>query len=462
MAKFDVVEFISKLVRFKSISTLPEMRGEVRACAVFLRDFFASKGFDSILHETPLHPVVFASRKCASGNPRVRILCYGHYDVQPVDPLDKWISQPFEPNVRDGKIFARGAADNKGPTACVIAGFLNFIDKNPDAPIDIAFMLEGEEEIGSVHMRDFIERNRDMLSAYDYVVLSDTSSASLDDVIVTVGLRGTGSLEFRFKGPNCDVHSGMYGGIVYNPIQAMAEVCASLHNSDGLVNIQGFYDGILSMSDREKSDTATAPFGEESIKKQLGLDELYRQSDIPPMEAGRAYPTLEFVGIGGGYQGAGSKSVIPSECFCKISCRSAPGQDTRHLLDLVEKAVKERCPKQVKVSCNREKSSCGEAYFVDPRGIKGGSSIKARRLSEAFGALEKCVSKIYGRKPLYLREGASIPLMSDIHRLTGLDCVMLGLFLPQDNIHAPNEGFSIESIKRGCAYYEEFFSTVSR
>lgn len=462
MDEFNTLEFISNLVRFKSISADPSKRQDTRDCAEFLKDSFKKLGFESRLYETKMNPIVFASRNALNSDAKLRVLCYGHYDVQPVDPIEKWVTPPFEPSIRDAKIYARGTADNKGPTACIIGGLMNFLSKNPDAPIDIAFMLEGEEEIGSVNMAEFIENNKELISSYDYLILSDTSSSSVEDIVITIGLRGTASMEVKFKGANTDVHSGMYGGMIYNPIQAMVEVCASLHNKDGFVNIDGFYDGVEPMSDWEKSETAKAPFNEEKIKQHLGISELYKQGDIPVLEAGRALPTLEWTGIGGGYQGEGSKSVIASECFCKICCRSAAGQSSRHLLELVMKAIKERCPKAIQVTFDDFGDSCGDGYFVDPRKSSEFQNEKSKKLTRAFEVMEECVEKVFGKKPLYLREGASIPLIADIRRLTGLDCMMLGLFLPQDNIHAPNESFSLEMIEKAVAYYEQFFSKITK
>ena len=205
--KFDTLKFISDLVKFESVSADSSRACEVRKCAEFLKDAFSGFGFEASLFETPGHPILIAKRDCKSGSPRVRVLCYGHYDVQPVDPVGKWKTPPFEPVVCGGKVWGRGTADNKGPTSCVIGGLVNFLEENPDAPIDVAFMLEGEEEIGSPSMSDFIKEHSDFISGYDFVMLSDTSSASLDQLVVTIGLRGTGSFDAVFKGANSDVHS---------------------------------------------------------------------------------------------------------------------------------------------------------------------------------------------------------------------------------------------------------------
>lgn len=457
--KFDTLKLISDLVKFESISADSSRASEVRKCAEFLKAKFSEFGFETSLFETSGHPILMAKRDCKSGSPKMRVLCYGHYDVQPVDPVDKWETPPFESVVKNGKIWGRGTADNKGPTSCVIGGLMNFLSKNPDAPIDVAFMLEGEEEIGSPSMTDFIKEHSDFISGYDFVMLSDTSSASLDQLVVTIGLRGTGSFDAVFKGANTDVHSGMFGGAIYNPIQAMAEVCASLHTPDGLINIDGFYDGLAKLSDWERAEIKKSPFSEDEIKRHLGLKELYCQPGHTPAEALRVLPTVEFVGIGGGYQGEDSKSVIPSECFCKISCRTVPPQSTREAVEKVKAAMRARTPRQISVEFI-DYDSCGDPYFVDPKARP--TDAKSAALSAAFSKMEDCVEKVFGKKPIFLREGASIPLMSQIKKITGLDCLMLGLFTPQDNLHAPNEGFYIEMVDKAVKYYEMFFEELVR
>ncbi len=451
--KFDTLKFISDLVEFPSVSADSNHAEDVRKCAMFLKDKFEGFGFSVDFHETGLYPILFARRDFKGGKPKVRILCYGHYDVQPADPFEKWNTPPFKAEIKNGKIWGRGTADNKGPFSCIIAGMMNFLFQNPDAPIDIAFMLEGEEEIGSPSMSKFIEDNAKLLSSYDFMMLSDTSSASLSQIVVTIGLRGTGSLDARFKGANTDVHSGMYGGMIYNPLQAMAEVCATLHDRDGFVNIPHFYDGVETLGDWERGEIAKSPFDEEAVKKLLGVEHLYVQKGYTPAEASRVLPTLEFTGMGGGYQGEGSKSVIPSECFCKISCRTASGQKTDAILELVKKAVKERTPDAIKVEFTDYDAS-GDAYFVNPKD-NGNAVVK-----NAFAAMEECVEKEFGSKPIYLREGASIPLISKIKNATGLDCMMVGLFTPEDNLHAPNEGFYLEMVDKASAYYERFFNRI--
>lgn len=457
--KFDTLGLISKLVKFESVSADSSKAGRSRECAEFLSRTLCGLGFDSELLETGGNPVVFARRNCASGAPKARVLCYGHYDVQPADPLGKWNTPPFEPVVRDGKIWGRGTADNKGPFSCLLCGLAGFLSENPGADIDFGIMVEGEEEIGSGGISKLVETRPELFSRYDYVVLSDTSAASENRTIVTIGLRGMGGFEAVFRGPNSDAHSGMFGGAVYNPLRAMFEVCASLHTPDGLVNVPEFYEELPELSAWERGQIAESPFGESEIKSQLGLEFLAAQKGYSVSEAVRALPTLEFSGVGGGYQGEGSKSIIPSECFCKISCRTVAGQDTDRALASVKYAMLDRCPKGVGISF-RDGGPSGNAYFVDPRAEPRGE--RGAKLAGAFAAVEKCAKEVFGNPPLYLREGASIPLISAIKRRTGLDCVMVGLFLPDDNLHAPNEGFSLEMVGKGTAYYKKFFGEISK
>ena len=458
MMKFDAVSFIKELVGIPSISAQSAHSGDVERCARVLSDKFRELGFDSRIEKTPLHPIVFAQRNCAK-KPLFRILCYGHYDVQPVDPLNKWKSDPFSPQVLDGRIYGRGTADNKGPFTCLLAGIADFLEAHPDAPIDFGIMVEGEEEVGSPSMSEFIKSHPDLISSYDFIVLSDTSSPSENQIVVTTGLRGTVSFDAVFKGPKTDVHSGMFGGMVYNPIQAMAEVMASLHSCDGFVNVPHFYDGISEIQDWEREQIKRSPFTAEAVRDLLGLKGLYRQGNVDPIIAGKVLPTLEFTGVGGGYQGEGSKSVIASECFFKVCIRTVPPQQTAKILELVKQAVRERTPEQVDVEFI-EYDSAGDGYFVNPREF--GSDARSRKLEKAFAALEECVESSFGCKPLFLREGASIPLIADIKKYTGLDSIMLGLFGPADNIHAPNESFSISLIEKARNYYKKFFERLCK
>ena len=352
----------------------------------------------------------------------------------------------------------QGRGRQQGPFTCLLAGVADFIEANPDAPIDIGIVVEGEEEIGSPSMAAFIKENAALISGYDFIVLSDTSSPSPQQIVITTGLRGVGTIDAVFRGAKTDVHSGMFGGVIYNPIQAMAEVCASLHNPDGFVNIEHFYDGIALVEDWEKREIEKSPFTDAAIKNLLGVSELYKQGGVPASLAGRVLPTIEFVGIGGGYQGEGSKSVIPAECFCKMSVRTVPPQKTDDILELVKNAIRARTPRQISVEFV-EYGSGGDGYFVNPKAAPDGA--RGAKLAHAFAAVDDCVLEVFGARPLFLREGASIPLIADIKKYTGLDCIMAGLFNPEDNLHAPNESFSLATIDKARKYYRKFFERLA-
>ena len=455
---FDALEFTRELIRIPSVSAAPSHAEDVRQCAQAIHVKLGLVGFDSQIVKTDLHPIVWAKR-AAKTPAKIRILCYGHYDVQPVDPIEKWKTPPFEPQIKNGRLHGRGSADNKGPFMCLFGGLMKFLEANPDAPVDIALMIEGEEEISSPSMAKFIAERRDEISSYDVILLSDTSSPSEDQIVITTGLRGVMAFDVKFTGPNGDLHSGMFGGAVYNPIQAMSEVCASLHGADGRVNIPNFYNDVLPIYEWERAAIAQSPFGEKEMRETLAVDALYSQRGAAPSEALRLLPTLEFTGIGGGYQGEGNKSVISSECFCKISVRLVPNMKGEEIFKLIKRAILERTPAGIKVEVE-EPDAYGDAYCVVPPNREGAPVPYPEKLGKVFGAIEISVTENFGKPPLYLREGGSIPLISMLKKETGLDCVMTGLFLPSDNLHAPNESFSLEMMRKAINCYASLFDKI--
>lgn len=457
---FDALEFTKTLIKIPSISADSSRREDVAKCAAAYVAKLRELGFEAEAVKTELHPIVWATRK-AKVPPKFRVLCYGHYDVQPVDPIEKWRTPPFEPIVKDGRLCGRGSADNKGPFMCLLGGLVKFLEKNPDAPIDFALMIEGEEEISSPSMGAFLRQKAAELAGYDVLLLSDTSSISEDQMVVTTGLRGVFAFDVNFTGPAGDLHSGMFGGAVYNPLQAMSEVCASLHDKEGFVNIEGFYEDVLPLADWERENIKKSNFGDESLCACAGVKKLYAQRGYTASEALRVLPTLEFTGMGGGYQGQGNKSIIPSTCFCKISIRLVPNQNGEKIYKLVKDAIIERTPPAVKVEVS-PLDGVGEAYCVVPPDREGAPKPYPEKLAKVFRAAEQAVEKNFGNKPLYLREGGSIPLISDVKRITGLDSVMLGLFTPSDNLHAPNESFSLKIMERATNSYEQIFESLSK
>jgi acetylornithine deacetylase/succinyl-diaminopimelate desuccinylase-like protein len=401
--------------------------------------------------ETELHPIILAAR---GGDPSwPHVIIYGHYDVQPPDPLDLWESAPFEPEVREGRIYGRGTADNKGPLMTHVAAVAKLLEAEPDLPLRITFMLEGEEEMGSPSFAKFLADHRERLREADLVFLSDTGIPSRDQVVITCGLRGLVLCEVEVTGANSDLHSGLHGGVLRNPIQALSELCASFHDADGRVNIPGFYDDVLDVEDWEKEELGKLGGNAAAYREFLGIPEFYTPKGFDPFESIRFMPTLEFNGIGGGYQGAGSKTVIPSKAFVKISCRLVANQDPKKIRELLYTTIRERMPSDVSYRIIDDHE--GIPYVVVPPDRSNTPPDQSPVLAACFRATDKAVDDVFGKKPLYLREGGSVPIIADIKRELGLDSVLFGLFLPEDNLHAPNESFDLGIMERGMAVSEK-------
>jgi acetylornithine deacetylase/succinyl-diaminopimelate desuccinylase-like protein len=372
---------------------------------------------------------------------------YGHYDVQPADPLALWKTPAFEPTVIGNRIYGRGAADNKGPLMTNIAAVAAVLEENPKLPLRISFLIEGEEEMGSPSFGAFLSTHADRLRDADFVYLSDTALPNENQVVITCGLRGLSLFDVHVTGARVDLHSGLHGGVLLNPIQALAEICATLHTPDGRVNVPGFYDGVLDVEPWERQELAKLKGDGKAYMEFLGIDSFHTPPGFSPFEAIRFQPTLEFNGIGGGYQGEGTKTVIPSKAFVKISCRLVPNQEPDRIKGLVIEAIKSRAPKGVRIEFVDQHK--GDPYIVVPPGRPNTPKDQSPVLAKAFRATDAAVSSVWGRPPLYLREGGSVPIIAAIKRVTGLDSIMLGLFLPEDNLHAPNESFNLDVMKRG-------------
>ncbi|HKB90371.1 MAG TPA: M20/M25/M40 family metallo-hydrolase, partial [Opitutaceae bacterium] len=413
-------------------------------------------GFVVEVCKTDLHPIILAHRGGDASWPHVII--YGHYDVQPADPLNLWKTAAFEPTERDGRLYGRGAADNKGPLMVHITAVGRVLEKNPNLPLQITFMIEGEEEMGSPSFPKFLQQYQDRLKA-DFVFLSDTGIPRPDQVVITCGLRGLMLFDVELTGPKSDLHSGLHGGVLRNPIQALAELCATLHTSDGRVNIPGFYDDVLDVEPWEREELKQLGQSEEAYKEFLGISSFYTPTGYTPFEAVRFLPTLEFNGIGGGYQGEGTKTVIPSKAFAKISCRLVPNQSPDKIRALVYKTLRERCPSGVAIKLIDQ--HFGVPYVVVPPGRSNTPKDQSPVLAKGFKAVHGAVTDIFGKAPLYLREGGSVPIIADIKRVLGLDSVLLGLFLPEDNLHAPNESFHLGVMKKGIEVSERVLAELA-
>lgn len=455
---FDPVEKLKEFIRHASISTDPKSKDGMVGAQAFVSGLLGSMGFDVEVVHTKLHPIVLARR---GGKPEwPHVIIYGHYDVQPADPLNLWKTAPFEPEVRDGRIYGRGSADNKGPLMVHISAVARLLEKEPDLPLRITFMIEGEEEMGSPSFPAFLDLKKDELRKADLVFLSDTQSPTQDQMVVTCGLRGLMLFELEVTTARIDLHSGLHGGVLRNPIQAIAEICASLHTPDGRVNIPGFYDAVLDVEPWEREELARLGTSEEEYRRFLGIPAFHTAAGFNAFEATRFQPTLEFNGITGGYQGEGTKTVIPSKASVKISCRLVPNQKPEQIREIVYKAIEERMPKDVTFRLITQHG--GVPYVVVPPDRSNTPVDQSRRLAAAFRAVDSAVTEVFGKAPLHLREGGSVPIIADIKRVLGLDSVMLGLFLPEDNLHAPNESFNLEVMRRGIDTSERILRQLAR
>jgi acetylornithine deacetylase/succinyl-diaminopimelate desuccinylase-like protein len=453
----DAIRTISDYVRFPSVSTDPAFAEGMAGARDFAVQLLTGAGLAVEVVPTPLHPIVLGRRTGPSSWPHV--VLYGHYDVQPADPLELWTTPPYEAAVRDGRLYGRGAADNKGPHTIGVLGLTKLLQRRPDLPLRVTVLLEGEEEIGSPSFGGFLEKYKAELSEADFVLLSDTGSPNKDQIVVTTGLRGIIGLEVRLTGPRVDLHSGLHGGAVYNPIQALAELCASLHNANGSVNVPGFYDGVSIPSQWERDELKKFPLTEAGYREFLGVEALYSQPGYTPIEATRYGPTLEFNGIGGGYQGEGGKTVIPSKAFAKITCRLVPGQDADDIIRKVSTAIRERVPQGITAEIIIRQGN--NPYHVVPPGKPDTPKDQNPVLARAFKAAQEAVAEAFGKAPLFLSEGGSVPIIGDIKTVTGLDSLMIGLFTPESNLHAPDESIELAIIERGIATYERLFEKIA-
>jgi acetylornithine deacetylase/succinyl-diaminopimelate desuccinylase-like protein len=454
---FDPVEKLKEFIRHQSVSTDSQAAAGMRGAQEFVSGLLASLGFEVEVVKTERHPIVLARRGGEPGWPHVVI--YGHYDVQPADPLNLWKTPAFEPTLVGNRLYGRGAADNKGPLMTNIAAVAQLLEENPRLPLRITFLIEGEEEMGSPSFPKFLDRYADELRSADFVYLSDTALPTPDQVVITCGLRGLALFDVHVTGPKGDLHSGLHGGVLRNPIQALAEILATLHTSDGRVNVPGFYDDVLDVEPWEREELKKLGADEKAYRDFLGIDAFYTPPGFSPFESLRFQPTLEINGIGGGYQGEGSKTVIPSHAFAKISCRLVPNQQPDRIKEKVIAAIRARIPTGVKVDFVDQHQ--GEAYVVVPPGRSNTPPDQAPVLARAFHATDRAVTEIWGRPPLYLREGGSVPIIADIKRAIGLDSVMLGLFLPEDNLHAPNESFNLDVMKKGIETTKRVLAAVA-
>ncbi|MCU0382911.1 MAG: dipeptidase [Cyclobacteriaceae bacterium] len=430
------------LLRIPSISADSKFKADVRKAAEYVKAKLLEAGATKVeLVETKGHPIVFGEKIINPSLPTV--LVYGHYDVQPADPLHLWTSPAFEPVVKDGKIYARGACDDKGQFYMHIKAF-EIMCKQNTLPCNVKFMIEGEEEVGSDNLPIFVKEYKDQLKA-DIILISDTSLISLDHPSITVGLRGLSYLEVEVTGPNRDLHSGVYGGAVANPINLLAQMIASLHDENGKVNIPGFYDAVVNLTDAEREALNKAPFNLDHYKKDLDIADVKGEKSYTTIERTGIRPTLDVNGIWGGYIGEGAKTVLPSKASAKISMRLVPNQDSATITELFTKHFQAIAPTSVKVK-------------VTPH--HGGQPAVTSTTSKAYLAAEKAFEEVWGKKPIPTRDGGSIPIVSLFKRELGLETVLMGFGLDSDAIHSPNEHYGIKNFTIGIetivAFYKHF------
>jgi len=454
---FDPISALKDFIRHPSVSADPAFREGMHGARDFIAGLLGRIGFAVEIVPTPLHPVILAERTGPAEWPHVII--YGHYDVQPADPLNLWTTPAFLPEVRGDRLYGRGAADNKGPLLTHVAAVARLLERRPDLPLRITFMIEGEEEIGSPSFPGFLAAHAERLRKADFVLLSDTGSPREDQIVITCGLRGLVLFDLEVTGARTDLHSGLHGGVLRNPIQALAELCASLHDADGRVNVPGFYDDVLDVHAWEREQLARFGQSAEEYRAFLGIPAFYTAKGFTPFEATRFLPTLEFNGIGGGYQGEGTKTVIPSKAFAKISCRLVANQTPEKIRALLYETIAQRMPKDV-TFCLVDQHS-GQPYVVVPPDRSNTPAGQSPVLASAFRAADAAITEVFGRAPLYLREGGSVPIIADIKRVLGLDSVMMGLFLPEDNLHAPDESFNLNVMRKGMAASERILEGVA-
>lgn len=453
---FDPIDVIKELVSQPSVSTNPDYADGMQGTRDVLTRLFGGMGLAVEVIPTSRHPVILATRTGPDSWPHVVI--YGHYDVQPPDPLDEWDSPAFTPTLKGTRLYGRGVADNKGPMMAHVTAAARLLEEDPELPLRITFLIEGEEEIGSPSLPEVLKSHSDRLKG-DFILLSDTLNPTDDQVAITTGLRGMVSFEISVDGPNRDVHSGMYGGSIYNPLQALTEICASLHHPDGRINVPGFYNDVITPAQWEKDEVAKLPVSDQEFVSAIGVGKVFTANNRTAMEAVRYEPTLEFNGIGGGYQGPGDKTIIPKRAFAKITCRLVASQDPEDIQRKVFATIRERCPEHVKLTITPFHN--GLCYSVVPPGKPNTPADQNPHLARAFAACDKAVGEAFGKPPLYTREGGSIPIIGSLNRALGMDCIMLGLGTGENNLHSPNESFDLSILEKGISVSQAILKAVA-
>ncbi len=433
------------LIRIPSISSVAEHKEDMIHAAEYWRKTLREAGCDrSEIFPTDGNPIVYGEKMIDPALPTV--LVYGHYDVMPVDPVELWESQPFKPELRNGKIYARGADDDKGQSFMHAKAF-ELMVRTHTLPCNVKFMIEGEEEVGSMNIGPFCLENKEMLKS-DIILVSDTSMIGLQSPSITVGLRGLAYMQVELTGPNIDLHSGIFGGAVANPINALTKMIASLTDDQGRITIPGFYDDVIEISREERDEMAKAPFDESAYKKNLDVEELFGEAGFTTKERTGIRPTLDVNGIWGGYTAEGTKTVLPSKAYAKISMRLVPDQDYVKIGELFEKHFTAITPKTMKVKVLTLHG--GQAYVspIDTIGYKAAS---------------KAIESVLGKRPIPVRSGGSIPIIPQFEEILGVKTILLGFGLESDACHSPNENYPLENFFKGIEtipYFYKYFAEM--
>ena len=437
---------LEAFLRIPSISSQPDRADDVRRAAAHLVEQYQRIGLENAeVLETEGHPVVYADWLRAPGKPTV--LLYGHYDVQPVDPLDLWESPPFEPRQQDGQLFGRGSSDDKGQIAIHWQAIQALLSSTGELPLNLKVIAEGEEEIGSPHFEAFVEANRERLKA-DYCVVSDTAMAAKGLPAITYALRGLVYFELRVESSNTDLHSGSFGGIAPNPAQALAEILTRLKDSSGRILVPGFYDGVRALTEDERRQFARVPFDEQGLKQLYHLEALHGEPGFTPTERGWARPTLEVNGIWGGYQGPGTKTIIPAWAAAKISCRLVPDQDSGAVSQALREYIEAVRPKTVRIEL-KELSGFGDPWITPTD-------------HPLIEAAARALQPVYLKEPAMIRAGGSIGAVEAMSRHLHTPCLLVGFVLPDCFAHAPNERLDLESFYLGRRAAVHLWQEIAR
>lgn len=438
------LEDLKSFLEIPSISTDPAYAAAMKEAASWLADRMRALGLTNVrIYPTPGHPVVYGEARAARADAPT-ILVYGHYDVQPATPEDLWETPPFQPSVRGENLYARGATDMKGQVMATLAA-LEAVNAAGELPVNLKFLIEGEEEIGSPNLVAFISQHRDLL-ACDVSLNPDAGMLAPDQPTITYALRGLAYFEIRVYGPQQDLHSGVYGGVVHNPAQALAELIAGMHDEQGRITLPGFYDSVRPLDEEERAELARLPQDEQFYLEHTGVPALWGEPEYTPVERVTARPTLEVNGLLSGFTGEGSKTVIPSQAMAKISMRLVPDQDPKEVHEQLLQYLRERAPKTIR-------------WEVDA--LAGAAPAITDRHSRWVQALAQAMEDVWGTRPLFKREGGTIPVVAFVQQILGVDSVLTGFALPGDNMHGPNEKLHLPTWYRGIEALVRFLYNLA-